>query len=134
MGGEKSTDIVAGAPRQTHSDLAVFSGGPELFEDQDPVFRWPIIMGGNAFEVITSLSKPSPVAFQVTLHRYTPSNPTAGQSVHTYTVAAGAWVDYETINVDFERGQQISPSVHLLDDLGDDEPGEGLLIVVRVAA
>lgn len=129
-----SSDLVAPTPEMRHADVAVFSWGQELTQDQDPWFRWPIFDDSNAFEAVFTFGHPSPVNLRISLWHYRQSAPQSGTMFHQYTIPYNTWVDFEALDRDMARGDMINAGIELLGDIGDYPPAVGALLIVRLAA
>jgi hypothetical protein len=133
MAPRKTTNTVAEPPELDHSELVIFSGDGVLLENQPAKYRFPIINGGHGFEIITSFSTPSPVPVRVNLWRYSPSSP-SGELVSQHDTAAGTITHYHPTQLEFERLQQVGFGLDLLDAIAEeDEPAEGIIIILRIA-
>ena len=131
MADRASTNLVAAQPELDHTELVIFSGDGELREDKPPMFRWPVLSGGNGFEVVTSFSRPSPVNIRVSVYRYYPNG--SGAVVEVFDIPYNSWTWYHPIDVDFARRQQVSVGFELLGDVGGYDPAMGILVLVRIA-
>lgn len=131
----KNTEVTAPTPRMLDTEQLVFSIDFDLAVDNPPKYRWPVTEGGNGFEVYVSYSRPSPVAQRINVYKYNPSQPLTEILVTTFDIPAGAWTWTHPLDHDFDRGQQASVGQANLGSVGpDDDPAEGLLIIVRIAA
>ena len=130
MAPRKVTNDVAETPELDHDDLAIFSGDGELRVNQPAKHRWPVLNGGNAFEIVTSLAVTSPVTLRIKLYRYDPMS-SSGTLVSTHDIPAGTYTHYHPINIEFRRGQQVSVGVEVIGDVGGSTPAEGLLVIIR---